>query len=105
MAGEHYEEYRRSCRENGVPVNGAAVPDEIKGMSSGQGGQQPITNYAQVEQKTTAWNKDASIELILDFILETDQVNDVFTNCCHTVIEPFILYRPSASQTLHPSGR
>lgn len=88
MAGEHYEEYRRSCHENNILVNEAAIPDDIKGIGLGTGlgqqGQQPITNYTQVE-KATAWNKDTSINLILDFIIETDQVNDFLTDQCHAV--------------------
>lgn len=80
MAREHYEEYRRSCRENDIPVNEAAVPDSAKGTGSSQVGQQPITNCMQVEQKATARDRDTAIELILDFIIETNQVNNALTD-------------------------
>ena len=85
MAGEHYEEYRCSSLSNNVPMNEAAVPDNVKETGSGQGGQQPITKYTQVEQRPTAWDKDTSIELILDFVIETDQVNNTLTNCNCTI--------------------
>ena len=81
MGGDHYAEYCHSCHDNGIMVNRTVVPDGIKGMGSGQGGQQPITNFTQVEEKAIEWNKDMSIELILDFIIETDQVNNILTKC------------------------
>lgn len=80
LGGEHYEMYRRSCHENGVTVHEAAVPDEMKGTESGKEMQQSITRYTQAEQKSAVWDKDVSIEHILDFIIETDQVCDVLTN-------------------------
>ena len=90
MAGEHYEEYCHSCRENNIPVNEVVVPDGLKSTGSGQEGQQSIANYTQVERKATAWDKDISIENILDFIIETDQVNDILTNCGNAVPNLFV---------------
>ena len=67
-------------------MNEAAVPEEVKKAESGQGGQQPITNYTRVKQKAVEWDKDTSIELILKFIVETDQVSDVLTYNCYATI-------------------
>ena len=69
-------------------MNEAAVPDGIKGMGSGPGGQQPITNYTEVEQKATMWDKDISIELILDFISETDQVTTFLPTVAKLCLNP-----------------
>lgn len=88
MGGEHYEAYRRSCQENGITVNKAAVPDEMKQDKPGQGVQQPIMKYAQAEQRASRWDKDTSIELILDFIIETDQVCDILTGDHHVANFP-----------------
>lgn len=88
MAGDHYEKYCRSCRESGIPVNEAAIPDNVKGTGTGQGGQQPITNYTQVERKATTWDKEVSVDLVLDFIIETDQVNNTLTNQGYVVLNP-----------------
>ena len=96
LGGEHYEMYRRSCHENGVTVHEAAVPDEVKGTESGKEMQQPITRYTQAEQKSTGWDKDVSIEHMLDFVIETDQVCGVLTNNHHTT--PDFLIGPQCNE-------
>jgi len=77
MGGEHYEVYRKHCATNGIDVHPTAVPDDIKNSSgSPRGEQQLITNFVEVRPKGFEWNQDELLDLVVRFVVETDQVID-----------------------------
>lgn len=77
MGGEHYQVYQKYCVENSIDVHPTAVPDNIKNESgSRQGEQQSITDFVEVRPEGFEWNKDELLELVVRFVVETDQVTN-----------------------------
>ena len=75
MGSEHYEAYRTHCTMNRIDVHPTAVPDDVKNKSgSVQGEQQLITGFVEVKTEASKWDKNELLDLIVRFVVETDQV-------------------------------
>ena len=60
-----------------MDVHHAAVPEDVKDKSGSPGGeQQSITDFIEVKPEGFAWDKDELLDLIMRFVVETDQVID-----------------------------
>jgi len=75
MGGEHYETYHAHCAANQINVHPTAIPDAVKNKSGvPEHEQQLITNYVEVKPEVAEWDKEGLLDLIVRFVVETDQV-------------------------------
>lgn len=83
MGGDHYEVYRKYCAANSIDVHPTAVPDDIKAKSVGshQDEQQLITDFVEVRPEGSEWDRDELLDLIMRFVVETDQVMNGSLTC------------------------